>query len=87
MGGVLLEKWLYECSNRTFFSLKIKDCSGISQGSVIGHLQFLIYINYLPAIITLRFYVCTYDVKLICPFEDKVTIFEDFRQTFTLALM
>lgn len=56
-------------------------CSGVPQGSVLGALLFLIYINNLSAFITSRCYLFSDDVKLIDLSNDMVTVLEDLRQT------
>ena len=73
-------------SNRTFrvsvggkFSSFFDILSGIPQGSVLGPILFIIYVNDLPDCVQSSIKLFADDLKLICNALDKVTVDKDLK--------
>lgn len=64
------------------FSPELPVCRKVLQGSVLGPLQLLIYINYQSASITSNCWLFAFDVKLICTSKGTATFLQKLGQIF-----
>ena len=53
--------------------------SGLPQGSILGHLLFILLINDLPSIVSSPLKIFTDDVAIYCPVNKSIQLYLPFR--------